>query len=299
MDFRMKKRIYIFISLFIFSIIIRLPFLNRPMAGHFEWLTAHTALTLKIWEKEGIAKHHFAPVYTWKDHGNFPIGNLGTVEDDQGRMYYISYPAAGFWFPYFTGQIFQIQMSVAWIQIWNLIIHGLSTWLLADLLFSFFGFQAWLYAILWALFLPIFLWFFGNVYFIDMQAQGIFVCWLWLLEKFYKNLNIKYFILALLCLFALVLTEWIGLFAGVSWIILDFWLNRKFNFIRYFLIAIILFLGLALTIFVYSSIAGFDAFYEAASSKFLARSGTQSASHTRWEFRSYFYLTAHYFMAYG
>src|SRR5437899_2344899 len=79
--------------LFLVSVAVRWPFLNRPLGPHDEWLTSTVLRTMEIWQMEGAWRtYSFLPIMTYPGHVNYNIDNQAGVSDRLGRQYYLSYP---------------------------------------------------------------------------------------------------------------------------------------------------------------------------------------------------------------
>ena len=197
------------IVIFLFSVQLRSFNLNKPIGRHHEWITAHTLMTLQIWERGGGPEHfHFSPVYTYEEQGNKKIGILGGVEDGKGNFYYVSYPSFGFLVPYYSIKIFGAGFSVLSIQVFGLVLHFIIATVLFILIHlvlnkrigAEFCFSAWIGYLLYV-FSGGNLWFHSNVYFVDVLMQLFFVLLLLLFIIIYKkkaSIN-NYFLFAFLC----------------------------------------------------------------------------------------------------
>lgn len=84
--------------LFLVSLLLRIPFLRRPLDGQHDWLTLHTLLTVSIWNQTGLQASHYALVMTWPNPADRFISYLdrATVEDAQGNNYFIAFPPFAF-----------------------------------------------------------------------------------------------------------------------------------------------------------------------------------------------------------
>ena len=78
------KRAFPFLLLiFLVSIIIRIPNLNRPISKHHEFCTAVALRIIQIWDEVGISTYDFNPVMTYPNESDKYINNYGSVT---GRM---------------------------------------------------------------------------------------------------------------------------------------------------------------------------------------------------------------------
>lgn len=66
--FQKQKLSYCIICLlFILSIVVRLPNLNRPLGNHHEWLTSTVLKHQQIWYENGALKYKFLPIMTYNN----------------------------------------------------------------------------------------------------------------------------------------------------------------------------------------------------------------------------------------
>lgn len=279
------------ILLFVVSIFIRLDNLKAPLSRHHEWLTGHTLITLDIWEEEGLIDHHFSPVYTYAGEGNRTRPMLGGIEDERGRMYYVSYPPFAFLMAYGYTQILGGQ-SVQNIRSLNLIIHLLCTIFIYFLVRGLSNdppIDKFHLGAVFAGFLYLFstgnLWMHGNLYFVDMLVQLWIILSLWMTIRILRDQykSEKWILLGLGLFFFLgTYTEWIMLFlsffTGISFLIYYF-INKRRIYLRSFLIiGISSSLALGTTVAQYSSIMGWDTFKAVSEIKYNERSGHNSAA---------------------
>ena len=276
-------------AVFAYSVHVRSENMQMPMSRHHEWISAHTLLTLKIWEKEGIANHYFSPVYAFSNPGDIGSNFLGGVVDQNNRGYYVSYPPFAFILPYVVFRVMQVPMDHHSLQWFSLAIHFcvaftllliinlLSGRRLGDGLFipSFAAYGAYL-------FMPGALWFHSNVYFCDTLVQMFFVLLVYLYLLMYKAQKISKWLLTSfgLCVFAAVYTEWLGLFVAFSLFICTAVLcfkNRQKYMPVAIAIALCTTLPLLTTVWQYAQISGFDNLIETSAEKYANRSGHSKA----------------------
>jgi len=283
----------IFLFIVVLSFILRLPYLNRPLSGNYEWLTAHTLITFEIWHQEGIFQHGFLPVYSYADTLKQPIyiGDLGSAEKNH-RMYYISYPSFGLVIPYLlTGGHAYLPLI---LKIFNILLHFLECFFLWKILCIYFQPQTVFLAVLYYLFHPNLLWFHGNVYFIDVLSLTWFIIQIYFTQKFLENSNVKNAFYWFLTNFLLCQTEWLGylvLFtAGL------FFLYNK-NWYAFFLLIFWGLLNLGFTLWQYGSFLGYENYFSALFQKFLKRIGTSQASSHNWgEWKPFVFFLLNFFI---
>ncbi|GIV42988.1 MAG: hypothetical protein KatS3mg035_0111 [Bacteroidia bacterium] len=263
---------------FLISILVRLPYLNRPLSGNYQWLTAHTLITYDIWNQEGIVYHHFLPVYTYPDSVNhhIPIGDLGSVEKN-GRLYYVSYPAFGFIFPYIFTLGWAYEPIV--LKLFNILLHFVSAIFLWQILIFFFSRAASFLAVVYFLLQPNLLWFHGNSYFLDVLSMDLLILQLYCTLRYLHKPNLSNGIFWLGTNLLLCQTEWIGylvLFTAGLYGIYE----KKWKLLGILWLWGILNLGL--TIVHYGSFLGYEPYWNALIQKGLKRVGTSDALSHHW-----------------
>ncbi len=269
---------FAFLFVFVISILVRFPYLNRPLSGNYEWLIAHCLVTYDVWKQDGVFHHHFLPVYTYQGSTNhhIPIGDLGSVEKN-GRLYYISYPAFGFIFPYIATFGWAYEPLV--LKIFNIFLHLISAIFLWKILISFLSSLATFLSVTYYLLQPNLLWFHGNVYFLDVLSMDILIIQLYLTLQYIQNPNQKNSILWLLINFLLCQTEWIGyliLFtAGLYTIYKKQWKLFSVLFIWGLF-------NLLFTFWHYGSFLGYENYLNALIQKGLKRIGNSDAISHHW-----------------
>ncbi|MBX7094648.1 MAG: hypothetical protein K1X56_08010 [Flavobacteriales bacterium] len=274
--------------LFAFSIVVRQSNFNQPLGRHHEWISAHTLVTMKAWAERGGPEHfHFAPLYTFKNVPDKHVGVLGGVEDSNGDFYYVSYPPLAYLLPYYSLKLFNAGFTSANLQIYSLVLHFFTAFMLFLLLIQLTGkkiYTDWLFIPLLGfalyLFAPGYLWFHSNVYFVDVLMQFFLFA---LLLIFHKVLLLeekpdwKFLSLLFAIVFLSIYTEWLGVFISFFFFLFLFvWsiLKKSRKFISVMLIiAAATSCSLGTTFLQYSSIAGSDKFIQASVDKYKMRSG--------------------------
>lgn len=301
---------FIIISFFIISIFIRVPNLNRPLSYHHEWLTSTVLRTQQIWYEKGDFTHRFLPIMTYDNKADRNINNQANLKDSRGNYYYTSYPPFAYIFPYLIFRLFNICPDVLPLQIFNIIIHFISSFfifLIISLLTkkyyinkvnipAILGFSIYLFS-------SATLWFHSNVYMSDMLVQPFFIIGIYIFLKIIKNEGkLIYYILLGLINFFIIYTEWLGVFFAFSVFIYALF-NIKEKSMRivmaYILISSIA--SLSLTIWHYSQISGLDAFIKASMEKYISRSGLSQYSSIGlhyWNLKSWKNIVSHYYHSY-
>ena len=287
--------------LFSISIFVRWPHLNRPLSANYEWVTAHTLVTLQIWNVEGIFAHRFNPIYTFPNANDHHIKcPISGVSDHAGNYYYVSYPPFAFILPHVTFQTLGIYPTVPAIQTFNLALHLLCCILLFLILIHLTSsseskttWPALVGASIY-MFSPLNLWHHANVYFADILVQLLFILDIYLLLRIFSapSKNLKSSLAAIfVALFLTMYTEWLGFLLAFVVFLYALAQLKKHPAAKPLAITCILctLTVIALILIQYSSISGFDDFIDIAKNRYLERSG-QSGRNQFYNLDSYAYL---------
>ena len=166
-----RQTAFVFVLLlFILSIFIRLPNLNRPVSKHYEFNSAVILINAVSWRQAGGGDHfHYTPVMNFQNAGDkyLPV-NLGF--DKNGNSIYLSFGPGWYIIPYFFYQWLHLPVIPIYLRILNLLFH-LATVLLFFLLLERIipSGQPRKYFIIssgccFLIFVPGLLWFMGNGY---------------------------------------------------------------------------------------------------------------------------------------
>ncbi|MFI5150415.1 MAG: hypothetical protein ACHQRM_11830 [Bacteroidia bacterium] len=294
MRYRFAFNLCLLLFLFTGSVMLRFENMDKPLGRHHEWITAHTLITLSIWDAEGLKAHHFSPVYTYAGKSNAGIDMLGGVIDKNGRCYYTSYPPFAFLFPYLVLHPLGVPPSVKALQILNLLIHFFCALGIFLIMYHVYDKKMGEHTFLPGLIgftLYIFsygnLWFHMNLWFADILMQLFFIYGILLYLKIRKGgtSSRHFWLLGLVC-FLGVYTEWLGLMLVMTLgsIELIRAIQKKTGYRLFIFLSGVGIGALALTLWQYSSISGFSAFWEAAKTKYLIRSGFQDRSISEYGF---------------
>ncbi len=264
---------------FIIALLIRSYGFNRPLSDHQEWLTAHTMLTLRFWDKEGISKHHFSPVYTASDSNSKYFQGLGGVIDSEGRSYYISYPPFGFILPFCFYKLLNLPFEAKWLQIFNLLLSLFSAYFLFRIIDDLLlGNRTWLHWFAQAMFQlsAAGLWFGCNVYFVDMLSWTLVTSITFYLLRMLAADQLKkiQLILLFILFFALAYTEWIAVLLAFVLSILIILSGRLKTHWRLILITGLATLSaICITLYQYSLISGWHNLMITLVDRYAGRSG--------------------------
>lgn len=171
---------------------------------------------MQIWEEEGIARHGFAPVYTYPGVANRPLHNTLFIRDHlDDRTYYLSFPSLSYVLPYVAFRVVGAPIAPLSLQIFNIVAHAGVLWLLFHALLLLTDARRALLGVCMYAFAPALLWFHGNGYTHHVLAQlgviAVGYTYLRALRAEHRWWEVSLSV----CLLLLLLTEWIGVFLGV------------------------------------------------------------------------------------
>lgn len=294
----MKKRfsfsvIIILITVFLLSVLVRLPNIDRPLSKHHEFVTAISLRIIDIWEMDGAAKYHFNPVMNYPGAANKYINKFasttGKMVDANGNYYYVSHPPFAYIFPYLVFQLFHVKATVLAIEIFNLLtnfISALFIYLIIGTLRSWQSFERidWigLCGFVVYLFSAGVLWFQCNTYMSDMLVHLFFVAGTYYLLQLFinKRTSGKYFILYAASLFLMIYTSWLGIFFAFSAFLYSAIRLTKEKISKLVVLTTILISIAAIGLFVYqySLIDGIEDYLGQMQNRLQLRSGWQESS---------------------
>jgi hypothetical protein len=286
MDF-IKRTLPILFGIFLLSVAVRVPQLNRPLSKHHEFCTAISLRIMQIWYDNGIEKYNFNPVMTYNNDADKFINNhanqSGKMIDKEGNYYYVSHPPFAYYFPFFIFKLLHIRPDVLPIQIFNLFLHfisGLFVYFTVCLL-SFSRARALPYrsaivAFTIYIFLPATMWFQGNVYMSDMAVHTLFVIGVYtalkmiIRQKFYSP---KYIFFYLLILALMIYTSWLGIFFAFGVLVYSLLHVRSIRGFRVLIwgTIIVTLMMLRVVMYQYSQINGMGAYVQEMLSRYLLR----------------------------
>lgn len=221
------KRTFPFLfGIFLLSVLVRWPLLDRPLSKHHEFCTALSLRIMQIWYDNGIEKYGFNPVMTYDNEADKFINNhanaTGKMLDAEGNYYYVSHPPFAYYFPYFVFKMLRIRPDVLPLQILNLAFHfvsGLFIYFIVCLL-SFnrarsYPYRSAIVAFVVYIFLPPTMWFQSNVYMSDMAVHLLFIIGVYTSLKMIirqKFTSLKYIFFYCVTLALMIYTSWLGVF---------------------------------------------------------------------------------------
>ncbi len=265
-----KRALGVLLLLFILSVFIRLPNLNRPVSKHYEFNTAVVMINIISWRQAGGGDQlHYIPVINFQHAGDkFPPNNLNI--DKEGNTVYLSYGPGMFVLPYFFFQWLKLPAIPIYLEILNLILH-----LICIVLFFYLSEQlippkeTGRYLIITAgcsfmILSPGMLWFLGNGY-VNTGIMlpfviGVFLLILPMLKDPSAITTWRLIPLAILIVI-LIYIDWYILilcfFTGIA-AILKYRSNKKYGWLI-LVIVLSVCLGIALVFFQFASHMGKDA----------------------------------------
>lgn len=301
---RLTSSWVVLFALFLLSVGIRAPNIDRPLSTNYEWVTAHTLVTLRIWIEEGITTHRFSPVYTYSNPNDHYIKCPPSgISDSAGNYYYVSYPPFSFILPFVFFKTLGIYPTALGLQIFNLIFHFLSGLLIYAIMCRLYDrkmsqgiFAPALVSFCVYTFSSSPLWYHSNVYFADILVQFFFILSTYLLigilRSSHKTSTLSFGLLGL-SIFLMIYTEWLGVFFAATAFVVCF-LYRKKSEASLKSMGIIMLssvLALSLILFQYFSIDGYEVFWDLAQNRLTERSG-----HTSTGRGDFYALESHLFM---
>lgn len=265
-----------------FSVLLRVPNLSRPLSKHHEFLTAISLRILQIWENEGASQLKFLPRMNYEGKANKQINNhastTGNMKDKSGNFYYVSHPPFAYLFAYGFHSLLQIKVSVLSLQVFNLLINFLSSLFIYLILLNFFEKKSLIPVIGFIIYIfnPAVLWFQSNTYMSDILVHFFFITTLFFFvrnKKEHYQIKSIHFLLLNFSLFLMCYTSWLGyFFAGVLVLYLIYKTKEnKLNLIYVLLITLVSLIALLLTVYHYSQIAGLDIYLEQMKNRFAER----------------------------
>lgn len=226
-----QRTLPLLFGIFLLSVAVRLPLLDRPLSKHHEFCTAVSLRVLQAWYDEGIENFHYNPVMNYSAPTDKFINNhantTGKMVDANGNFYYVSHPPFAYYVPFYAFKILHIRPDVLPLQVFNLVLNLISALFIyfTVCLLSFnrarsLPYRPALVAYAIYLFLPATLWFQGNVYMSDMAVHTLYIIGVYIAlkmiirQKFYSPKYIGFYVLAL---GLMIYASWLGVFfaAGV------------------------------------------------------------------------------------
>lgn len=268
--FEMKSK-WLLLSLFIISVIVRLPNLDRPLSKHHEFNAALVLIPIDNWNQSSPLDFNYGPVMSYQNENDLYINNI-TIDftEKNGSYYYLSFPVLTYLIPYLAFQI-GLPATPLGLQILNMILHLVCAYLLFKTVSfitkeSLSSEKSTTVALLTSaiyIFSPTPLWFHGNGYthhtlVILFLLYSIYVT----LKIFYSQTKptLSHLIQLFIALSLAMLTAWIGfLLSAVICVLVLLKIKKNKKILLVFAVSFIAAIGsFSFTIWHYSSIVGYD-----------------------------------------
>lgn len=121
-----RKAFITVLSLFLISIVIRLPNLNRPVSKHHEFMTALVMINIESWRQAGGGnKFHYVPLLNFQNAGDKHFGK-SIWADKEGNQWYLSLGPGWYIIPYFIYQILHLPAETIYLRMINLLFNLFS-----------------------------------------------------------------------------------------------------------------------------------------------------------------------------
>ncbi len=284
-----KSRAFaIVLLLFVLSVLLRLPNLNRIVSKHHEFNTAMVLINTESWRQAGGGSaFHFIPLINFQNPGDKRPNKTHYSVDPNGNQMYVSSGPAWIIIPYFIYEIFGLPNVPIYIQIINLIFNLASVILFFKLLELLISpdkkdkYPLVIFSCFFFMYSPCTLWYFGNGYVnIDIQIPFIISFFLLILPMLQSAQNItskKLFFLSLLTL-SLVYFDWLILaICFIIGVYLLFRIKKQPKYFRViFSLGISSVAGVVLLFAQFTSYAGWQKIVTYWSQRFGTRSFTNS-----------------------
>ncbi|HEY8658730.1 MAG TPA: hypothetical protein VIL78_06820 [Hanamia sp.] len=285
--------VIVLIAIFLLSILVRLPNINRPLSKHHEFVTAISLQIINIWQMEGAAKYHFDPVMNYPGVANKYINKFasttGKIIDAEGNYYYVSHPPFAYILPYLAFKLFHVKATVIAIEIFHLVINFISA-LFIYLIICTLHFRKPFEKMDWSglcgfsvyLFSSGVLWFQCNTYMSDMLVHLFFVSGVYCLLQIFinKKTSGQFLIFYAVSLFLMIYTSWLGIFFAFSVFLYSLIRLRKERiFIIVNLITVLVsIVAVGVFVYQYSFINGFGNYLGQMKDRLNLRSGWRESS---------------------
>jgi hypothetical protein len=291
----LKKTFPALLVVFVLSVLVRLPQLDRPLSKHHEFCTAVSLRVLQIWYDNGIDKYGYNPVMTYNNPADKFINNdanaSGRMIDADGNYYYVSHPPFAYYFPYFFFKVLHIRPDVLPLQVFNMLL-GFLTALFVYLIVCLLSFNRGrsnlhfpsFVAYTVYLFLPATLWFQGNVYMSDMAVHLPFVIGVYIVLKMILRQKFevpKYVFWYVINLFIMIYTSWLGVFFAFGVLVYSLLHVRDIRGFRILIwwTIIVSFVTLRLITYQYSEISGLEGYAHEVLNRYLLRGSVGQLHH--------------------
>jgi hypothetical protein len=228
-----RKALIIVSCMFLTSVLVRLPNLDRTISKHHEFNTAMVLINMESWRQAGGgSRFHFVPLQNFQHSGDkLPDKSLFAV-DSTGNAMYLSFGPAWFILPYAVYELLGLAVKPLYLQLINLLFNLTALFVLFDLLCLLMpATEKDKYAMaclgcFFFLFSPCVLWYLGNGYTnvgIMMPLVILFFRWLLPLLNQTSKFSLQRLLPISLLVLILVYFDWFILGAcgvTVAWLLI-------------------------------------------------------------------------------
>ena len=282
---RLTKAYFLLCLLFVFSVVLRLPNLNRPLSKHHEFNTAFFLIPMEIWADDGADAHGFLPPYNYSTNAdqNIPEPICIPFGEKKGTFYYLSFPALSYLAPYYTFKSLGLSFTPWNLQVYNLTLHFLLIVLVFSALIPLFSYRSSLVSTVLYLFAPGPMWYHGNgythhVFALIMLGSAVYFFFEFLKSEKYAKWHVLGFSVSALFL---VLSEWIG-FLFLFFIVLiclRYFKIKRFQWLAFGAV-ISGSTGLVLLLYQYHNFIGLENYIGYLENRLTLRSGIGAENHS-------------------
>jgi hypothetical protein len=125
-NIRRKPAFRLLLVIFVLTVLIRLPNLNRPLSKHHEFIAATILINIESWRQAGGgAEFHFTPLMNYQHPGDL-LADTGPHIDRKGNQLYLSLGPGWYVIPYFFFQVFHLPAQPASLRMINLLFGALT-----------------------------------------------------------------------------------------------------------------------------------------------------------------------------
>ncbi|WP_207495418.1 hypothetical protein [Aridibaculum aurantiacum] len=274
-----RQPVLILIFLFLVSVAVRLPNLDRPLSKHHEANAALVLINAETWNLDGPAAYGYLPANAY----HYPGDDLNdTANLAKGYIINTSFGTLWYSMPYYFFKVLGVAPSPLSLQVFNLLLHFITTVLvyyLALLLFSVHPKKhvAAFFTTAFYVFAPGPLWFHGNGYVHEIAVLPfVFGAVLLYMRSNYQS-NWNWWRLLLLAIFIIagIQCDWLMCFVALSLFIAEVVKFIKYKQARSLTVAMVIALsvvaGLIIIIIQFSSFMGFENYMKAMLDRYVQR----------------------------
>ncbi|WP_143774414.1 hypothetical protein [Niastella vici] len=278
-----RQALFIVLLLFVVSILLRLPNINRPLSKHHEYNSAVILVNIESWRQAGGGyRFHYVPLLNYQNPGDKCPQDLPNI-DSSGNILYLSFGPGWYVIPYFIYQVFHLPVEPVYLQVINLFFNLAAVILLFLLCERLFDasqprrYQSILLACFLFMFSPGILWYLGNGYVTTGIMMPFVIAALLLLIPMLQsadNIRTSRLIFLFLLIIVLVYIDWFVLFlSAVSSVYILFKIRKDKRYLPLlFAMAIACITAITILFIQFASYAGMDNLMKTLLFRFTGRS---------------------------